>query len=99
MRGGVDIQTLRYYEQRGLIVEPGRSNGGHRLYPPDTVGLLKVIKAAQRLGFSLGEVAELPDRPHLQGLPDPVREEEMTAPECLCPVICSKSSPSRRSVS
>ena len=38
-----------------------RSNGGHRLYPPDTVALLGVIKGAQRLGFTLDEVAELID--------------------------------------
>jgi DNA-binding transcriptional MerR regulator len=66
-RAGVNIQTLRYYERRGLLSEPARSIGGHRLYPPDTVALLNVIKAAQRLGFTLDEVAELLDagrRPH-----------------------------------
>ena len=56
---GVNIQTLRYYERRGLLTEPIRSTGGHRLYPPDTVALLTVIKAAQRLGFTLDEVADL----------------------------------------
>ncbi|MFF4624131.1 MerR family transcriptional regulator [Nonomuraea jabiensis] len=56
---GVNIQTLRYYERRGLIAEPHRSPGGHRAYPPETVTLLGVIKAAQRLGFTLEEVAEL----------------------------------------
>ena len=60
-QAGVNIQTLRYYERRGLLAEPHRSNGGHRLYPPDTVGLLQVIKAAQRLGFTLDEVADLLD--------------------------------------
>lgn len=58
-RAGVNIQTLRYYERRGLLAEPVRTLGGHRLYPPDTVALLTVIKAAQRLGFTLDEVAEL----------------------------------------
>ncbi|WP_199516237.1 MerR family transcriptional regulator [Nucisporomicrobium flavum] len=58
-RAGLNIQTLRYYERRGLLAEPGRSPGGHRLYPPDTVTLLGVIKAAQRLGFTLDEVADL----------------------------------------
>ncbi len=58
-QAGVNIQTLRYYERRGLLAEPVRTNGGHRLYPPDTVALLNVIKAAQRLGFTLDEVAEL----------------------------------------
>ncbi|HLL64555.1 MAG TPA: MerR family transcriptional regulator [Micromonosporaceae bacterium] len=56
---GVNLQTLRYYERRGLLAEPDRSLGGHRLYPEQTVTVLKVIKAAQRLGFTLDEVADL----------------------------------------
>jgi MerR family mercuric resistance operon transcriptional regulator len=54
---GVNVQTLRYYERRGLLAEPDRSLGGHRLYPEQTV--LRVIEAAQRLGFTLEEVADL----------------------------------------
>jgi DNA-binding transcriptional MerR regulator len=56
---GVNLQTLRYYERRGLLARPERSLGGHRLYPAETVTVLKVIKAAQRLGFTLDEVADL----------------------------------------
>jgi MerR family mercuric resistance operon transcriptional regulator len=56
---GVNQQTLRYYERRGLLAEPDRSPGGHRLYPAEAVTVLRVIKAAQRLGFSLDEVADL----------------------------------------
>ncbi|MEU0679952.1 MerR family transcriptional regulator [Streptomyces albogriseolus] len=56
---GVNIQTLRYYERRGLLAEPERSSGGHRLYGDEAVTVLRVIKAAQRLGFTLEEVAEL----------------------------------------
>nr|WP_275941656.1 MerR family transcriptional regulator [Planosporangium mesophilum] len=56
---GVNMQTLRYYERRGLLAEPDRSLGGHRLYPAETVTVLRVIKAAQRLGFTLDEVADL----------------------------------------
>lgn len=56
---GVNLQTLRYYERRGLLAEPHRSIGGHRLYPPETVTVLRVIKAAQRLGFTLDEIADL----------------------------------------
>ncbi|RIV40357.1 MerR family transcriptional regulator [Micromonospora radicis] len=56
---GVNQQTLRYYERRGLLAEPDRTLGGHRLYPPETVTTLRVIKTAQRLGFTLDEVAEL----------------------------------------
>ncbi|MGW4718688.1 MerR family transcriptional regulator [Nocardia sp. NPDC004260] len=56
---GVNTQTLRYYERLGLLAEPQRSLGGHRLYPERSVTVLRVIKAAQRLGFTLDEVAEL----------------------------------------
>ena len=56
---GINIETLRYYERRGIIPVPDRSPGGHRVYDDDIVTILRVIKAAQRLGFSLDEVAEL----------------------------------------
>ncbi|MFF4771560.1 MerR family transcriptional regulator [Microtetraspora fusca] len=56
---GVNIQTLRYYERRGLLPEPQRSPGGHRLYESEAVTVLRVIKAAQRLGFTLEEVGNL----------------------------------------
>ncbi|WP_019925308.1 MerR family transcriptional regulator [Nocardia sp. BMG111209] len=56
---GVNPQTLRYYERRGLLAEPDRSPGGHRMYPERAVTILRVIKAAQRLGFTLDEVADL----------------------------------------
>jgi DNA-binding transcriptional MerR regulator len=58
---GVNLQTVRYYERRGLLAEPTRSLGGHRVYPANTVALLRVIKTAQRLGFTLDEVADLLD--------------------------------------
>lgn len=58
---GVNLQTLRYYERRGLLAEPARTLGGHRLYPAEALTRLRVIKTAQRLGFTLGEVAELVD--------------------------------------
>lgn len=60
-QAGVNLQTLRYYERRGLLPEPPRSNGGHRQYDADAdaVTVLRVIKAAQRLGFTLDEVADL----------------------------------------
>lgn len=56
---GVNIQTLRYYERRSLLREPPRTPGGHREYPQETVGLVRVIKRAQELGFSLEQVGEL----------------------------------------
>jgi len=68
---GVNIQTLRYYERRGLLAEPERTLGGHRLYPADAVVVLRAIKAAQRLGFTLDEVADLLEAGrHRRGKPD-----------------------------
>jgi DNA-binding transcriptional MerR regulator len=55
----VNVQTLRYYERRGLLDEPDRTLGGHRVYAAETVTVLRVIKASQRLGFTLEDVAEL----------------------------------------
>jgi DNA-binding transcriptional MerR regulator len=51
----VSRDTLRFYEQRGLIVAQ-RSANGYRDYPADMVQLVLYIKTAQRLGFSLGEI-------------------------------------------
>jgi DNA-binding transcriptional MerR regulator len=56
---GVTVETLRYYERRGLLRAPARSTGGHRSYGSPELTLLRVIKAAQRLGFTLDEVAAL----------------------------------------
>jgi DNA-binding transcriptional MerR regulator len=68
---GVNRETLRYYERRGLVAPAERTLGGHRLYPAETVTVLRVIKSAQRLGFTLTEVAELLDTGrHRHGPPD-----------------------------
>lgn len=69
---GVNRQTLRYYERRGLLAEPERTLGGQRLYPAEAVTVLRVIKAAQRLGFTLEEVAGLLEAGgHFHGQPGP----------------------------
>jgi DNA-binding transcriptional MerR regulator len=60
-RAGVNVQTLRYYERRGLLAAPARRPSGQRQYPEEAVGLLRTIKAAQRLGFTLAEIEELLD--------------------------------------
>jgi DNA-binding transcriptional MerR regulator len=60
-RAGVNVQTLRYYERRGLLAAPARRPSGQRRYPEETVGRLHTIKAAQRLGFTLAEIEELLD--------------------------------------
>lgn len=58
-RAGVNIQTLRYYERRGLLEAPERTASGYREYPSETVRLIRFIKRAQDLGFTLKEVEEL----------------------------------------
>lgn len=55
---GINRETLRYCERRGLLGEPSRSPGGHRLYGEQTLVTLRV-KAAQRLGFTLNEITDL----------------------------------------
>src|SRR3712207_5676151 len=55
----VNVQTLRYYERRGLLPAPRRRPSGYREYSPDTVRLVRFIKRAQELGFSLRDIAEL----------------------------------------
>ena len=58
---GVNIETLRFYERKGIIPEPPRRASGYREYPPETVERVRFVKRAQDLGFSLREVQELLD--------------------------------------
>ena len=55
----VNVQTIRYYERRGLFAPPRRTPGGYRQYAEDAVSRLRFIKHAQELGFSLKEVQQL----------------------------------------
>ncbi|MDQ6675047.1 MAG: MerR family transcriptional regulator [Chloroflexota bacterium] len=57
-RAGVNVQTLRYYERRRLLAPPVRRPSGQRAYPETAVVLLRSIKGAQRLGFTLTEIEE-----------------------------------------
>jgi len=56
---GVNIETIRYYERRGLLRDPPRSNSGYRQYSADDLWRLQFIARAKRLGFTLAEVASL----------------------------------------
>ena len=58
-RVGLNPETLRYYERRGLLQPPPRTSGGYRDYPTAAVGLLRFVKRAQELGFTLNGVDEL----------------------------------------
>ncbi len=56
---GVNVETIRYYQRRGLLDEPHKPFRGHRDYPHDAVNRLRFIKRAQALGFTLEEIASL----------------------------------------
>ncbi|HEV2545722.1 MAG TPA: helix-turn-helix domain-containing protein [Stellaceae bacterium] len=56
---GCNIETVRYYEQIGILPPPPRSEGGHRLYGPDLVSRLQFVRRARDLGFTLEEIREL----------------------------------------
>jgi len=56
---GINLETVRFYERRGLLPKPPRSASGYRLFPADAARRLRFIKRAQDLGFSLREIQEL----------------------------------------
>ena len=56
---GVNVETIRYYQRRGLIGEPHKPPGGHRRYPSGVLERIAFIRRAQQLGFSLAEVKSL----------------------------------------
>lgn len=59
-KAGVGVETIRFYERRGLIGQPPRpADGGYRSYSTDAVERIRFIRQAQELGFSLKEIDEL----------------------------------------
>ena len=72
---GVNLQTLRYYERRGLLPEPPRLESGYRAYHPNAVRTVRFVKTAQRLGFTLEEIESLLDL--AAGGPPTVRQPKL----------------------
>ena len=58
---GTKVQTIRYYEQIGLMPEPGRTEGGQRRYEDAELDRLSFIRHSRQLGFSLDAIRELLD--------------------------------------
>ena len=56
---GVGVETLRYYERRGLLPDPPRTGSGYRAYGGDAVARVRFIRRAQDLGFTLAEIGDL----------------------------------------
>ncbi len=58
-RAGVNVETIRFYERKGLLTQPPRNTGGYRQYPHEAIARIRFIKRAKELGFSLTEISEL----------------------------------------
>jgi DNA-binding transcriptional MerR regulator len=58
-RSGVTAKTLRFYERKGLLADPGRTDGGYRDYEPATVDRVTFIKDAQAAGLTLAQIGEV----------------------------------------
>lgn len=58
-RAGIGIETVRFYERKGLIEEPPRTASGYRQYNEQAILRLRFIRRASELGFTLAEIAEL----------------------------------------
>ena len=71
---GVGVETVRYYQRRGLLIEPARPHGEVRRYGDEDVRRLKFIRAAQAAGFTLAEIGELLE---LSASDDRVRAREL----------------------
>ena len=61
---GVNVETVRYYERRGLVREPPRSPSGYRQYSDDDLWRLQFIARGKTLGFTLSEIRDLLDEGH-----------------------------------
>jgi Hg(II)-responsive transcriptional regulator len=60
----VNIETIRYYERRGLISEPPRTESGYRMFPKEVIKDIQFIKRTQELGFTLEEIKKLLSASH-----------------------------------
>jgi redox-sensitive transcriptional activator SoxR len=78
-RAGVNVETLRYYERRGLLPAPAREPSGHRRYDEETVRFLRAIKEAQAVGFTLSEIAEYLTAARRSGAPSEALRVRMAA--------------------
>lgn len=58
-RAGVGVETVRFYERQGLLDEPARKESGYRQYGDDAVAVLRFIRRAKELGFTLSEIKGL----------------------------------------
>lgn len=58
-KAGIGVETIRFYQHKGLLTEPPKPDNGFRQYPPDTIDRLRFIQRAKELGFTLDEIGTL----------------------------------------
>ncbi|MCF6186827.1 MAG: heavy metal-responsive transcriptional regulator [Desulfobulbaceae bacterium] len=66
-QAGITVETVRFYEKKGLLPPPARNESGYRVYSPESLQQLLFITRSKNLGFSLKEIKELL---HLRAAPD-----------------------------
>jgi DNA-binding transcriptional MerR regulator len=72
---GVNVETVRYYERRGLLTAPPRPARGYRKYGDDSLWRLQFIGRAKELGFTLSEIRDLLDEPSSRDVLDAARRK------------------------
>ncbi len=104
---GVNVETIRFYQRKGLLLEPDKPSGGIRRYSKADVIRLRFVKSAQRLGFSLDEIAELlrlEDGTHCEEASNlaehkledvRARLADLTRMELCCQPWCAPATPAR----
>lgn len=60
-RAGIGVETVRFYERKGLVEPPPRSEAGYRLYPDEAISRLRFVRRAKDLGFTLDQIGTLLD--------------------------------------
>ena len=85
---GVNVETIRFYQRKGLLPEPDKPYGSIRRYGEADVTRVRFVKSAQRLGFSLDEIAELLPLASSQWVPSSSRSSSAISPK-LKPSRCA----------
>jgi len=67
---GVNVETVRYYERRGLLAAPQRTSSGYRQYDHEALWRLQFVARAKRLGFTLAEITDLLQNDSARGVDD-----------------------------
>jgi len=87
-RAGVGVETIRFYERKGLLPEPPRRYSGYREYPESAIDRVRFIRRAKELGFTLKEIGELLE---LRIRPGTTCRQMASGPTSECPILAHMS--------